>query len=564
MHGFWQDLRYAVRTLSKSPGFAAAAVLTLALGIGANTAIFSLLDAVMLRNLPVKNPQRLVLLRHILPDDWNGSFDYSEFEQLRDHSASFSGIFAFDSTRLSASANGQADFVLGQCVSGSFYTVLGVNAIVGRTFTAEDDRAAQPPVAVISYDYWQRRFALDPSVAGQNIMLKGISFTVVGVTPPGFRGIEPGDAPDIWVPMTWWKQVRLNDHLQVGVMARLKPAATAQQAGAELTVIDRQAAILAARPAASAKTERELSERRVEAAPGGQGLSDLRGELSKPLFILTLMVALVLLIACGNVANLFLARAAARHKEIAVRMTLGAGRWRLIRQLLTESILLALAGGAIGLLFAVWAGDFLLQLVSGGTVPLPVDLHADARVLAFTAGAALLTSIGFGLAPALRSTRMDLTPALKGSAPSAGALASRFGLRNALVISQVAMSLVLLVGAGLLVRSLQKLSQVPTGFHEENVLLLSAYPTSAGYEGQRELDLYARLQERVSAIPEVRSVSISRFSLLSGGRWGRTVVLPGKEIRAGEELAASCNPVAPRFFETMGIPLLRTERSRRR
>jgi len=361
---------------------------------------------------------------------------------------------------------------------------------------------------------------------------------------------------DVWVPLAFWEQLRLNDHLTLGVMARIKPEADARQASAEITLIDQQFAAAALGSQVTPLAARDLQARNVELVPGGRGLSDLPDEPPRSLLVLTMAVGLVLLIACANVANLLLARAVNRRKEIAVRLALGAPRIRLFRQLLTESLLLAVAGGALGLLLASWATSALMDFLSYGGALRTLDVRTDLRTLCFALGVSFLTCLLFGVAPALWATRMDASLTLKGAPNSAGANTPRLGPRSMLVISQVSLSVLLLVGAGLLVRSLQKLSMVDAGFRQENVLLVSLYPTLSGYEGARELALYANAQERVSAAPGVASATFSRFGMLSGGRWIRVATHFASADKGEKEIKVNCNPVAPRFFETMGIPMV--------
>jgi predicted permease len=553
---FFADIRYGLRMLRQNAGFTAVAVLTLALGIGANTAIFNVSDAVLWKLLPARNPKQLVYFRLLSPEEHGSAFSRAEFEQFRKLSGSFSGMFAFDTVRLVVNVDGQAGLVTGQCVSGDFYSVLGIDAFVGRALTSDDEQPGRPAVAVISYDFWKRKFALDPAVTGKTIELKGIPFTIVGVAPARFRGIELGDSTDIWIPLAFWEQLRLNDHLTLGIMARMKPEADAKQTSAGATLIERQFTAAALGTKISPQAERELQARSVELIPGGRGLFDLPDELPRSLLMLTFVVGLVLLIACANVANLLLARAVSRRREIALRLALGAPRMRLFRQLLTESLLLAVGAGALGLLFATWTTSFLVGLLSDGDALRALDVHTDARTLYFALGMSLFTCLLFGIAPAFWATRMDVGLTLKGVANSEGANTRHLGPRKLLVISQVALSVLLLVGAGLLVRSLQKLSMVDAGFRQENVLLVYIYPTLSGYEGARELALYAKAQERVSAAPGVLSATFSRFSMLSRGHWTRVTSRFASTGQGERELEVNCNPVAPRFFETMGIPMI--------
>jgi predicted permease len=547
-----QDLRFAVRTLRKSPGFATAAALTLALGIGANTAIFSLIDAVLLRTLPVRDPDHLVILRAVAAgqDDEDG-FSVSAFEQIRDHGRSLSGAFAFDGTRLSASVDGRPDILWGQCVSGNFFELLGVKPTRGRAFTIQEDQPASAPAAVISYAYWKRRFALDPGAVGKTITLKGVPFTLIGVAPEGFVGIEPGFAFDVWVPLTHWTRLRLNDHLSLGIMGRLRPGVAREKARAEIETIYRRS-----REKPEGAPRALDTPPRLELLPGGRGLSGLREDYAQPLTILMAVVAAVLLIACANVANLVLARSSARRKEIAVRLAMGASRGRLIRQLLTESVLLASIGGLVGLLLAAWGSDALLGLVANGRLSGSLDLHPDLRVLAFTSGISIAIGILFGLMPALRATSMNPQAMLKDGSQTVGGDRRGNGVRAALVVTQVSLCVMLLVAAGLLGRSLQSLFRVDPGFETDRVLLVSAYPTLLGYEGQREIDLYARLQERLLTIPGVRSASLSRFRILYGGRWERRISVRQAGGGPPVDAVALCSPVSPGFFETMGIPML--------
>jgi predicted permease len=573
----WQDLRYALRMMRRNPGFTAVAVLSLALGIGANTAIFSLVDAVLLKMLPVKDPEQLVFLEKggIPKVKDSRNLSYAFFERLRAQRDLLAGVCTFNGISLNVVVDGQADLAEGQWVSGNFFAVLGVHALLGRIITEDDDKVpGGHPVVVISYNYWQQRFARDPAIVGKSIAVNGHPFTIIGVTPPDFFGVWVGDMPALWAPSMMYAQLVPGQSIEeyfnstlYHVLARLRPEVTEQQASAVLTGLLHQS---------SADTGTQLSGiepqslRRLSVAliPASKGLSSLREQFSEPLRILMFVVGLVLLIACANVANLLLARATARRKEIAVRLALGAGRLRLIRQLLTESILLALTGGALGLLFAWWGSNFLLGLVRSGRDPVSLKLTLDVRVLGFTAAASLLAGILFGLAPAWRATRVDLIPSLKDSIRSSGA-GARMGLGKALVLVQVALSLLLLIGSGLFVRSLGKLKSLDAGFNRENVLLVSTDPQIIGYQGRKIADLYQRILERIKAIPGVRSASFSSERLVGGGGSVNigTVHVRGRPVRPHENTykwAASgtmpttpvCH-VGPEYFETVGMTILR-------
>lgn len=557
METLFQDVRFGLRQLRRSPGFAAVAILTLALGVGLNSAMFRVLDAVILRTLTVEKPQQLFFPEITTSEGSDIGFQYPEFEAIRDHSRSFSPVFAFDTTRFLASVNGQIDYLFGQSVSANFYSVLGVKPILGRAFIPEDDHAGQPPVAVISYDYWQRRFAGNLSVLGKNVAFKKIPFRVVGVAPPSFRGIELGDAVDIWIPMLYWPQVRLNDHLTVGIMGRLKPDTTVRQATAELNIMDREYEAQQLGPTASNPKRQSLQNRKVELRSAARGIFSLPDDLPHQLNILMVVAGFVLLIACANVANLQLARSISRSKEIATRLALGASRARLMRHLLTESLLIAVIGGVLGFVFANRATDLLLRFVISGVDPLALNSTLDARALWFSAAAAIFSGLLFGLAPAFSVTRMDAAPALQAGGKSDTGNCAHRKLSGSLVVVQVALCVSLLVGTGLMVRSLKKLSAVNPGFQRDHILMAFLYPTLGGYQGVKELNLYAALQEQMSAAPGVVSASLSRFRLLSGGGgWGRRVARPGVSESRAQGLPVHCSPISPHFFVTMGIPLV--------
>ena len=574
-----QDLRYGLRMLAKNPGFTAVVVLSLALGIGANTAIFSLIDAVMLKMLPVSHPEQLVQLDW-LSAEWpdavlddlegstfregtanavtSGSFSYAAYRALRDGNHVFSDTFAVaaNDILLNVGVGGRAESANGRAVSGNYLTGLGVSPALGRTILPSDDAETAAPVAVLSYDFWNRRFGRDPSVLGKTIVLDAMPFTVVGVTPPEFFGLEPGSPPDISVALSlYWKLYRLpalsNDSRTWWILidGRLKPGATEAQARAELSVLFNQYVT------AAGSTKSNAVFPVLVTHPASQGLDTLRRKFSKPLWILTALVGLVLLIGCANVAGLLLARSTARQKEMAVRLSLGAGRRRLIRQLLTECILLAIAGGAAGLLIALWADRLLLALISSGRDPISLTVHLDLRVLAFTAGLSLLTGLLFGLAPAVRATHVNLTSALKDSATSLGRAGHGMRPGKVLVTAQIAISLLLLVGAGLFVRTLRKLETTDIGFNRENLLLFDIQPGLNGYEGARLGNLYKELQQRITAIPGVRSASLSQHTLIGAGSSSSSMSIAGYTA-PGKRVDVRRNLVGPHFFETLGIPLV--------
>ncbi len=560
MNMLLQDLRYGARILLKTPGFTAVAILTLALGIGANTAIFSMIDAVLLKMLPVKDPEQLVVLNNATSTGERGpGFSYPMFQDLRDRSQVYADIFTYDGVALNLSGSGQTERVSGELVSGNFFAVLGVKPFLGRIFSDDDNKTSGGhPVAILSYNFWKRRFAGDPGLVGKTIHLNGYPFTVVGISPPGFFGVEVGSSPAVWVPMMMQPQVsgfadRLHqrNNFWVEIMARLKPGVSEQQAQVAIDLFGRQ--INQEAPGISPRLRDFLLKQRIQLGPASRGLSSLRRQFRQPLLILMGVVGLVLLIACANIANLLLARAAARQKEIAVRLALGASRFRMVCQLLTESVLLALLGGLLGLLFAFWATDFLLNFMSQARFTL--ELHPDYRVLGFNLCVAVLTGILFGLAPAIQATRPNMIEALKNEIPTLISGRSRFELRKVLVVSQVALSLLLLIGAGLFVRTLQNLKGVDLGFTADKVLLLSMNPGQNGYSPDQSRNFYSQVLDRVKSLPAVQSASYADMPLL-GGAWVDGISVEGNQPSTGQDMSTSAKKVEPMFFETMGIQLL--------
>lgn len=555
----WQDLHYGVRMLRKNPGFTLIAVLTLALGIGANTAIFSLVDAVLLKLLPVKDPTQLVVLAKTTPAGANGpTFSYPLYKDLHERNQVFAGILAYAGVTFNLSGNGQTERVAGELVSGNFFSVLGVQPLLGRVFSDADNQApGAHPVVILSHNFWQRRFARNPEVVGETVRLNGYSFTVVGVTPPGFFGVEVGAAPEVWVPMMMQPQVseqkgrlQQRNNFWVKLLARLKPGVSQQQAQAATEALCQQ--INSEAPGQSPGLRSFLLQQHIQLRSASQGLSSLRSQFKRPLLILMGVVGLVLLIACANLANLLLARATARQKEIAVRLALGASRVRVVSQLLIESLLLSLLGGLVGLLFAFWATNFLLSFLSQARFAL--ELQPDLRVLGFNLSVAVLTGILFGLAPALQATRPNLIETLKNEIPTLSGGGSRFEMRKLLVVSQVALSLLLLIGAGLFVRTLQNLKGIDLGFQADKVLLLSLNPGLNGYNPEQVKNFYAQLLERVNAVPGVQSASFADMPLF-GGAWVDGLEVEGFKGAAGQDMTVSAKNVAPKFFETMGIQL---------
>jgi predicted permease len=595
MHGLIQDLRYGVHVMVKNPGFTAVAVLTLALGIGANTALFSVIDTVLLKKLPVRDPDRLVLFNSVsnekfTPGSHSGtnridpatgltvrsSFPYQTFVRLREQRGACSDIVAFGAISLNVIADGLADVASAQAVTGNYYEVLGVPAFRGRMITYSDDNSAAPPVAVISYRYWQKRFGGNPNIIGKQIDLNNVPFTIAGVAPPGFEGaMDVGSSLDVAIPLGWETQVD-GDHSEfmgagdwwLRIMGRLKPGATIEQARTSLDLAFQQSALehREARQDQRRARGQELIGRlepkdypHLGAISGSQGEMNGRKSFASPLRLLLGVVALVLLIACANVANLLLVRASARQKEIGVRLAMGASRWRLIRQLLTESVLLSTFGGALGVLIAVWIRDSLLGVSEwAGRGNLSLDPRLDLRVLAFTFGLSLLTGIVFGIVPALRATRFDLTPVLKDTGRGSSA-STRSLLSRSLVVAQVSISLLLLIGAGLLVRTLINLKHVETGFNEQNLLLFNVDPGLLGYKDDRLRNLYQQMFTQLEAVPGVRAVTFSRMPLLSRGASSGTFDLPGARPGDGKIPQTGevyFHNVRENFFEAMGIPLL--------
>jgi predicted permease len=589
-----QDIRYGLQMLWKHPGFTAVAVLTLALGVGANTALFSVVDAVLLKKLPVKDSDQLVQFRATWdrekfgPGGFDGanprdpvtgltngtSFPFQTLVRLRQQERTvLSDVFASAPIELNLNVAGQAEFVNGQFVSGNYFTTLGVPAVTGRTIQDADDNPAATPVAVLSHRYWTKRFGGEQDVIGRQINLNNVPFTIVGITPSGFEGTgQVGSTKDVSIPLAWEPQVNGDRSAMRGagiwwirLMGRLQPGATYEQARATLEQAFVQSVIehREARQSRASTALRAIDPKdypRLGVDPGSQGEMHARRFYQKPLRLLLGVVAMVLLIACANVANLLLARAASRSKEIAVRLAVGASRWRLIRQLLTESVLLAIIGGGLGILFATWIKDGLLAVTDwSGKEMVGLNPQLDLRVLGFTLALCVFTGILFGMVPALRATQVHLTPALKDSTKGF-TVSGRSLLTKSLVVAQVSLSVLLLIGAGLLIRSLRNLQSVDPGFNTKNLLLFNVDPQLIGYRPDRLPDLYQRLFTRLEAVPGVQAVTCSRHALLSFSATTSSLYLPGGPVSADGAPAESgetkLHVVRENFLQAMEIPVL--------
>jgi predicted permease len=538
-----RDLRYGLRALRRNRMFASVAVLTLALGIGANTAIFSIADAVLFRTLPVSNPRDLVVLRQRGPAGDIFPFNSAAAADLAGSHDVLSGVAAFrPALNTLVSVNGETEVALTQSVSGNYHAVLRVRAIIGRTLTEQD----REPVVVISHRYWQRRFGGDQNVVGRALEMQGRSFTVVGVTPSEFFGTQPGRHVDVTAPLGAQTVTMPPNARWLYLVGRLVPGVSREQARAALRVRWEQLAAAGSLPPRPPVT--------LELDSGAQGLNELRREFSLPLRILMAAVGVVLLVACANLAGLLIVRSSARQQEIAVRLSLGAARGRIVRQLLTESVLLAAAGGAAGLALAYWATNLLLAMMSRGRGPIVLDVAPNARTLAFAAVVTIATAALFGLLPALGASRTDVQPRLKLSASGADSTRNTWG--RAVVAAQVALLVLLLTSAGLFTRTLQKLRSVDAGFRQDQVLVVSV-STGSAYPGDRTRALYEELYARFGALPGVQSVSMSmdtppagELSMCGG------IEVPGRPADPEDAPPVCRNFVGPLFFETMGIPVM--------
>lgn len=576
MESLLTDVRYAIRNLIKRPVFTAVAVITLGLGIGANTAIFTLLNAVTFKPLPVNKPQELVLFHDSgnegtsngdpATGEWR-RFSYASYKYFLEHDQNYQGLSAFRSGESRVSVSGRqtqpADATQrasSHLVSGNYFTVLGVNAFLGRTLTPEDDRPGAPPAAVMSYGYWKQQWNADPQILNKEILLNGKSFTVVGITPPEFFGIRVRRAPDLWIPLVFHPQIEMRESYLdnprfywLNFVGRLKPGVQLEQAQASANVLLHQFLINQAGSELTDDDRKSIASAYVKVASGARGISGLRIAYSRALRMLMVIVGLVLLIACANVGNLLLSRAAARKAEISLRLALGASRFRIVRQLLTESFLLAAIGGVCGILFAQLGVKALVTLVA---TTAPLDVHPDTAVLAFTGGVSLIAGVIFGTVPALRASKTDLTTAIKEKSSRTRRRGLRFGLAPALVVAQVGLSMVLLAGAGLFARSLMKLQEEDVGFNRDNVLLVGIDPRLGGYKPTALSALYRQVLDRLKQVPGVHSATIATFSPISGNGRNSTVTVRGYTPRPGENMDVDDILVGPDYGATLGIPLL--------
>lgn len=563
------DLKLVVRGLARSPLFTGVAILSLALGIGANSAIFSLLDQVLLRSLPVKNPQQLVSL------SWEGAFSgfsmgphtssYPMYVAFRDKTSKiFSGVIARFGTQIDVGWNGVADRANAELVSGNYFQVLGVGTAVGRTLTPQDDLARNAePYVVLSYAYWQKRFSGNPGVLNRTVDVNGHPMNVIGVAQKGFKGTDPGSLADIFVPMMMKTAVtptwdRMDDRLSVwlNIVARMRPDVSPRQAEAAATILYRQEqdADLKVNSHATPRFRARYLKNKFTLENAGRGLSSIRDQFSTPLLVLMAMVGTLLLIACGNVANLLVARSAAKQRETAVRLSLGAGPLAIIRTALVESLVLSLAGGAAGLLVASWSGSILMRVLPLDTLAPLISTAPDKRILLFTLAISVLTAVLFGLAPALQIAKPDIMRTLRNETRSV--VGGQQKLRKVMVTAQITLSLLLLIGAGLFARSLYKLMDTATGMRTSHVLSFSIDPSLSGYSDQKARRLFAELQAKLTAIPGVLAASAAEQSLLAGNREMDTTRVEGHQYKEGENLNPTVNHVLPGFFSTMGIPLL--------
>lgn len=568
------DIKFAVRTLLRSPLFTAVAVFSLALGIGANTAIFTLLDQLLLRLLPVRDPEQLVMIwtsgPHMGSNRGARASSYPMYQNFQKQAAPFSYVFCRYSTALSVHYQNQTERVMAELVSGNYFQALGVKPALGRLFTPEeDDRIYKGhPVVVLSHPYWVTRFGADPNVLGKKILVNNYPMTIVGVSPPGFNGLDPTHAPHIRVPIQMkplmtpgWDHLGERRSQWIQIFARMKPGYTVESARASLQpllyqILQNELAEPGLKDISQYYRDRFL-QRQVRVEQAANGYSQTRQSYATALVVLMCMVALVLLIACFNVANLLIARAVVRQKEIAVRLALGASRWQLLRQLLTESVILSLTGGVVGIFLSVWTIRGLLRSLPSEHSTLMLRAEPDLRILGFNLALACLTGLIFGLAPALQSTRFDLWNTLKDVVGAVTGSGRSIRIRKVLVTAQVALSFVLLAAAGLFVKSLANLKGTATGFQQlENLVTFQVDPALNGYDVQRIKAFYKQLLEEIRSMPGVQSAALATVPVLHGSEWDSSMSVEGYRHQDGEDMQAFMNAVSPGYWKTMGVPLL--------
>lgn len=572
-----QDARYALRSLRKHAVFTLTVVITLAIGIGANAAMFDLVDALLLRPLPVGHPEQLVTVGNPskVGSEWHGSpmvdyVSYPVYADLRDHARTLAGVYATGQTgTLDIGArDGQADHPDGRFVTGNFFSVLQVTPVLGRAFTAEEDHVPSgDPVVVISYDYWRRRYGAQASALGTTMRVNGTPLTIIGVAPPGFTGDIVGQPTDVWIPMMMRPAIdpaglALDDRTfsWLAVMGRLAPGATLAQARAELPVLEARSIRAHLSGESLSEFDQDVRADPVLVSPGARGFSRFRPLYGPALIVLMAAVTLIALVVCANVANLMLARAAARVREMTVRLALGAGRRRLMQQLLTESFLLAAAAGALGLLVATWGSRLLLGAASSGDVPIALDVAPDARLVGFTCAITLVCVLLFGLAPALRSTRLDLGSALRAQGRGVSGSRARFGrlsLGSALVVGQVALSTLLLFGAGLLVHSIRRILTVDLGFDRAHIVTVKVSMNQAHASGNGVMAFARGLTDELRGMPGVRAVTYSEEGLFSGGESDGQVTIPGFTTAVDSQLSVRYDVVGPGYVRAVGGQLVR-------
>ena len=575
MDTLWQDLRYGIRTLVKNPGFTVIAVMTLALGLGANTAIFSITDQILLRMLPVEKPEEIVVLRSPGPKsgrvssdgDPATSFSYPMYKEIRDKNNVFAGLLARYPVSLSVAGEGQTERAEGELVSGNYFEVLGVRPALGRLFTDEDDRVAgEGTVVVLSHGYWSRHFGADPNILNKAITVNNVLMTVVGVAREGFTGVQVGQTPELFIPMTMKAKMTpnwdgLNEHKDywLAIIGRLKPGLTAEQAEKAFAPIYGQILeeVLPLAGRFSPEGQQRFLTKPMLLDPGSRGRPILQRDTKAPLFILMGMVVLVLLIACANVANLLMARGAARQREIAMRMAIGAGRWRLIRQFMIESLVLSLIGGAVGLLVASWTISALIASISGNFGAEGLSDKLDFRLLGFALGLSVVTGLLFGLLPAIKATRLNLESTLREQGSSVSGSIGQVRFRKGLVVSQVMLTAVLLVGAGLFTRSLNNLKRIDLGMRPANLIAFSIAPDLNGYSPQRTIALFDSLHQRLEAQPGVEAVTESVIEAFAGSNSSSNVTVEGYTAQEDEDTTSGQNLIGSNYFSAMGIPLLK-------